>query len=302
MVAKTSSPSGFRKAVRAERVEVVSENVKAAKKRDKKARVNLDDENVLMAVNVFLDVGRQVHRRTKYKRAMEYFDTAVDLDPESLKPLQPRAATLVTLAYFEEALEEIDKLEAAYKAQEGVEAEEPQDCRVPLAIRRLKVEALWQGGRFERAAVLAAQGMRVRRQPPYFTDMYYTSLATLDQCLGSSLDSCLEALSENKDLLERLRPDPPEDDLGPVRVRHYVKPKTKEQLCRDQRYKEFTRQRRVYKAGLFLGALGRDIEYIDHLGEHAAITNRASDAWIRRHVDAVAGDMTKRMVGAAQTG
>ncbi|XP_026288900.2 uncharacterized protein LOC113213893 [Frankliniella occidentalis] len=217
---------------------------------------------------------------------MRFYDVAVDLDPESTEPLEPRAVTLVKLAYFAEALEELAKLEEAYAAQERT---------VPRSARRTQVEALWQGGEFEKAAMLAARGMTPLRHSPYFTDMYYTTIATLEQCVGAAAADLLERILEQPELLDSLRPEP-EDEIAPPRKQR-PRAKSKEELCREQRYREFLRQRRLYKAHVFLGALAEDVEFIDGLGEHPALpsANRASEAWIRRHVDSVNGDMLKRV-------
>ncbi|KAK3932564.1 Small glutamine-rich tetratricopeptide repeat-containing protein beta [Frankliniella fusca] len=254
---------------------------------DKKQRqLNLSEDNVLNAVNVFLDEGRKFHRLSNYKRAMRLYDVAVELDPESLAPLEHRAATLVKLAYFPEALEEIEKLEEALGAQ---------GRPLPRSARRTQVEALWQQGEFERAAVLAARGIDPPRHSPYFTDMYFTSLATLEQCLGPAASDLLDRVLEQPELLDSLRPEP-EDEVAPPRKQR-PRAKNKAELCREQRYREFLRQRRLYRARVFLGALASDVEFIDNLGEHPALpsANRASEAWIRRHVNIIGDDVLKRV-------
>ncbi|CAB3233482.1 unnamed protein product [Arctia plantaginis] len=219
----------------------------------------MEEKQLYGALTVYRERGAYLRRLEQFEKAKASYDEAFQNSPEDVRTLTGRSQVCA------DAVKPVQ----AYSDAELALQLEPRNMNA----RNMQARALYTMSDFERSVVMNFRGLRVRRQPPYFTEGINQGIETIQDCIGVNAGSVMLDFLPLIKQLEATRGS----DNEPQKVTHVSripKPERKRKLTQMEARKHYILSRVL--AMKYLGPMAYDKFFLQSLTEDPRIKSANS--------------------------
>lgn len=219
----------------------------------------MEEKQLYGALTVYRERGAYLRRLEQFEKAKASYDEAFQNSPEDVRTLTGRSQVCA------DAVKPVQ----AYSDAELALQLEPRNMNA----RNMQARALYTMSDFERSVVMNFRGLRVRRQPPYFTEGINQGIETIQDCIGVNAGSVMLDFLPLIKQLEATRGS----DNEPQKVTHVSripKPERKRKLTQMEARKHYILSRVL--AMKYLGPMAYDKFFLQSLTEDSRIKSANS--------------------------